>query len=300
MCLWGSLITETSILAAHGIETKLELPGVGENLQDQTYVGVNYPGKRNESGFAPYVTFANVYDMYGEETASLAASTKASLGEWARVVADANKGAISAQAIEKFFEIQHDLIFDKNATIAEGLSQVTGNILQTTSFTQLPFSRGSVHLPPSGAIDQPEIDQKWYTIDFDLSVQIAMSRLATSLWNVEPSHSLLGPGDLPLPFDATDDEWEAYIAENGKLLWRQCIVIVLTTTLVISNAHPMGTAAMMSRELGGVLDPTLTVYGAANLRVVDASVLPIQVSGHTIATLYAVAERAADIIKGNV
>ena len=103
-----------------------------------------------------------------------------------------------------------------------------------------------------------------------------------------------------MPFDATDDEWEAYIAENGKLLWRQCIVIVLTTTLVISNAHPMGTAAMMSRELGGVLDPTLTVYGAANLRVVDASVLPIQVSGHTIATLYAVAERAADIIKGNV
>ena len=57
---------------------------------------------------------------------------------------------------------------------------------------------------------------------------------------------------------------------------------------------------MMSRELGGVLDPTLTVYGTANLRVVDASVLPIQVSGHTIATLYAIAERAADIIKGNI
>lgn len=54
---------------------------------------------------------------------------------------------------------------------------------------------------------------------------------------------------------------------------------------------------MMSRELGGVVDPELKVYGTANVRVVDGSIIPIQISGHPIATLYAVAERAADIIK---
>lgn len=208
-----------SILAAHGIETKLELPGVGENLQDQTNVALFYPGRRNESGFAPYAVFANVHDLYGEgATASLAASTKAKLPDWARAVADANGGAVGAQAIERFFAIQHDLIFARNATVAEALSQVRGDVLQTTAFTQLPFSRGSVHLAPgSGAVaDQPLIDQKWFTVDFDLSVQLTMSRVVTSLWNVEPSNSLLGPGDLPIPFDATDSEWEAYIAENGK------------------------------------------------------------------------------------
>ena len=53
---------------------------------------------------------------------------------------------------------------------------------------------------------------------------------------------------------------------------------------------------MMSRELGGVVDPELRVYGTANVRMVDASVLPTQFSGHLTATLYAVAERASEII----
>lgn len=55
---------------------------------------------------------------------------------------------------------------------------------------------------------------------------------------------------------------------------------------------------MMPRELGGVVDKELRVYGTSNVRVVDASVLPLQVSGHPTATLYAVAERISDIIRG--
>jgi choline dehydrogenase-like flavoprotein len=54
---------------------------------------------------------------------------------------------------------------------------------------------------------------------------------------------------------------------------------------------------MMPKELGGVVDPTLTVYGTSNVRVVDASVVPFQVCGHLTATLYAIAEKAADMIK---
>lgn len=54
---------------------------------------------------------------------------------------------------------------------------------------------------------------------------------------------------------------------------------------------------MMAKDLGGVVDTELKVYGTSNVRVVDASVLPLQVSGHLTASLYAVAERASDIIK---
>lgn len=54
---------------------------------------------------------------------------------------------------------------------------------------------------------------------------------------------------------------------------------------------------MMPRELGGVVDSNLIVYGTSNVRVVDASVVPFQICGHLTSTLYAIAEKAADMIK---
>jgi choline dehydrogenase-like flavoprotein len=54
---------------------------------------------------------------------------------------------------------------------------------------------------------------------------------------------------------------------------------------------------MMPKELGGVVDSRLKVHGTRNLRVVDPSVFPMETLGNIQATVYAVAEKAADIIK---
>jgi len=55
---------------------------------------------------------------------------------------------------------------------------------------------------------------------------------------------------------------------------------------------------MMPRELGGVVDAELKVHGVQGLRVVDASVLNMLVGVNICQSVYAVAERAADLIKG--
>jgi choline dehydrogenase-like flavoprotein len=57
---------------------------------------------------------------------------------------------------------------------------------------------------------------------------------------------------------------------------------------------------MMSQELGGVVDSNLKVYGTKNVRVVDAGVIPFQVSGHLTSTIYAIAEKASDLIKADI
>jgi choline dehydrogenase len=66
-----------------------------------------------------------------------------------------------------------------------------------------------------------------------------------------------------------------------------------------SEYHPMGTCSMLPREEGGVVDTHLRVYGAKGLRVVAASVFPLQIRNNLQTCVYAVAERAADIIKNH-
>lgn len=57
--------------------------------------------------------------------------------------------------------------------------------------------------------------------------------------------------------------------------------------------HPIGTAAKMRRELGGVVDDELRVYGVQGLRVADASIMPTLISGTTQLTAYAIGERVS-------
>lgn len=54
---------------------------------------------------------------------------------------------------------------------------------------------------------------------------------------------------------------------------------------------------MLPEELGGVVDSRVKVHGTTNVRVVDASIIPVHLTGHPTAPIYAVAEKAAVLIK---
>jgi choline dehydrogenase-like flavoprotein len=56
---------------------------------------------------------------------------------------------------------------------------------------------------------------------------------------------------------------------------------------------------MLPRELGGVVSPELKVYGTSNLRVIDVSIMPTVPSAHLQNSVYAIAEKGADMIKNS-
>ncbi|KAK5996006.1 Glucose oxidase [Cladobotryum mycophilum] len=276
-------IGNPQLLKKMGIETIVDSPGVGEHMIDQPNMSLEFSTNATFFGYPPYTTFANASSLFGSELGSIEASTKASLASWAIQVANSSNGALNATALEYLFGIQHGLIFEKGVTIAEILSTGGGNTLLSAYWDLLPFSRGSVHLSSVTDINKPSINPKYLSVDFDLQVEIAAGRLCQTFWSTEPISQFTGkqtkPDTAQLPPNATDSQWER-----------------ATKELFGSNAHSIGTASMMAWELGGVVDPELKVYGTSNVRVVDASVLPMQFSGHLTATLYAVSERAAEFI----
>ena len=155
----------------------------------------------------------------------------------------------------------------------------------------LPFSRGNVTSTSTSVFTRPNVFVNWFDIDIDFSIQTAAARLTRNVLNGPAFASISSgetfPGLGSVPNDngrgGSDAAWAPWIRDN-----------------FIAVSHPIGTAAMMRRDLGGVVDGRLKVYDTTNLRVVDASVLPIQVSAHLSSPLYGIAEKAADIIKSGV
>ena len=66
---------------------------------------------------------------------------------------------------------------------------------------------------------------------------------------------------------------------------------------LVSKFRPCGTCAMMSRELNGVANSRLSVHRVRDLRVVVASVFPIAMRRTIQSSVYAVAERPANLIR---
>lgn len=144
-----------------------------------------------------------------------------------------------------------------------------------------PLSRGSVILNSTDIFQSPLIDWKAFTFPSDIEIMIAALRINRKFIASEAVQELQPVEIVPGANITTDDELRAALRQQ----------------VVPTYSHPCCTCAMMGKELGGVVDAKLRVHGVENLRIVDASIMPLIPATHTSATVYAVAEKAADLIK---
>lgn len=157
-----------------------------------------------------------------------------------------------------------------------------GNYVSLFATLPHPLSRGSVHCASSDAAAPPIIDPKYYSHPLDLEVMARHLQLFDLIANTEPMKSQLKVNGICIP-----DAPRKSLEDRKRLAKQSCT----------SNYHPCGTCAMKPREKGGVVDPRLLVYGVENLRVCDASIFPLIPRGNILSSVYAVAEKGADIIK---
>ncbi|XP_023248307.1 glucose dehydrogenase [FAD, quinone]-like [Copidosoma floridanum] len=149
-----------------------------------------------------------------------------------------------------------------------------------------PKSRGRVKLRGPDPLDPPVLEANYYERQEDVDTMVRGIKAAIRVASTE-AFRRFNATLLPQPFPGCEHSRFA-----SDPYWA-CVARHVSTTL----GHFTGTCRMAPREYGGVVDARLRVHGVKGLRVVDASVMPEIVAGHTCAPTYMIGEKAADMIK---
>lgn len=298
-------IGSPSLLKSLNITTQIPLLGVGNNLQDHALVETMYP-YANDTGITLPSQLNNVTidaaaraEYYANRTGPYTAgppdgvaflsltqlSDRASAILTAANISDTTRHLPPGTHphLQRGYAAQHRLLLSALGNSSRAATELLNNNAgQLVVSNMRPFSRGSVTPRSSDPFDPPIIDPRYGADPVDLAVlreALLFNRLLLSTPSMRQLHATQ---EFPAA-DLNDEQLLEYVKKN-----------------VGTEYHSSGTAAMLPRHLGGVVDSKLRVYGTANLRVVDTSIYPLLPASHLQAVCFAVAEKAADIVKADL
>jgi choline dehydrogenase len=246
------------------IEVLLDQPAVGANLSDHAATQLVWTTPEPESLLLALEPAA-LQEYEATQTGPFA-SNLAEAGGFARV----GEGA-PAPDVQFHFAPVH--------IVDEGMSDPQAHGVWVSPCVLTPHSRGSVRLASSDPTAKPIIRNEFYSAGDDMQRMIAALRLTLDICG-QPALRPYCAEPFNTPDGDSEDAMRAHVAR---------------TTFAVY--HPVGTCRM-GEGADAVLDAQLCVNGVEGLRVVDASVMPVVPRGNTNAPTIAIAERAADLIRG--
>ncbi|KAI9151962.1 glucose oxidase [Paramyrothecium foliicola] len=307
--LQASGVGPRSVLEAASVDVVVDLPGVGSNFQDHPQGGIAsfrldnftiHPDSRDLSSNATFRNTAQAeWAAYKTGPLSIASGNAASFLPFPVVAPNAYEdiaGRLEAQdpaaylpsgidptvvagyqaqkaALAKFLRSRGSAVYN---------SFFRGTTPEAAIVFLHPTSRGIISIDPRDPFFRnPVVDFRGLTNPIDVDILAEFTKFTRRYW-LSTSLRVFAPVET---------------APGAHLTTARQLEDSFRSNVSPTCFHPVGTAAMLPRELGGVVGQDLLVHGVRGLSVVDASVMPLLPGAYTQQTVYAVAEKAADLIK---
>lgn len=264
------------LLTQHQVSVAVDLPGVGENLQDHLQLRMVYRmrGARTVNTlYRNWITRAGMGIQYLLLRSGPLTMPPSTLGAFAK-----SDPTLASPDLE--WHVQ-PLSLPKFGDPLHPFAAITPSVCNLR-----PSSRGHVRMADPDPLSKPKILCNYLSTDDDCETAVRGLRMTRQIM-AAPALARYRPEEfLPGPEVASDDDLLQSARELGTTIF-----------------HPVGTCAMGAFDSHGlprlrttVLDTDFRVFRVAGLRVVDASAMPTITSGNTNAPVMLIAERAARAI----
>ena len=269
-------------LEAHNIPVRVDLPGVGQNLQDRYEVGVV-----NRMNFDHWKVLAGAKFSPGDPQFTAWETKREGVYATNGAVLAVVKRSLEERALPDLFCFAVLGLFrgyypGYSALFASNLNYLTWTILKAHTVNR----SGEVTLRSADPRDTPFINFKYFhegndAEGEDLQSVVEGIKVVRRIARKLKDHGLIADEELPGANVQSDADLAAFVRDHA---W---------------GHHASCTCAIGARNNNGVLTSDFKVHGTTGLRVVDASVFPRIPGFFIVCAVYMIAEKAADAILAN-
>ncbi|KAI4276887.1 MAG: hypothetical protein LQ337_002185 [Flavoplaca oasis] len=275
-----------------------DLPGVGQNMQDQVFFGTSYRVNvltTSASLNNPALTVAAIAAFLNKTLGASGPLTESAIPVFGwenlpNATFSLLPPAVRAELRTAFPPDWPQLEFIPSSSVFDPSNYVASDPVDGYNYAGLataiitPFSKGNITISSSSTTSPPIINPAWLTHPFDKALAIAAFKRQRDVWAYLTTQNItIGEEYKPGPSVQTDEQIWDFIKKNLGTVW-----------------HAAATCKMgRPGDEMAVVDTQGRVFGTRGLRVVDASAFPFLTPGHPQAVVYALAEKVVDgMLKG--